>query len=110
MTSLPQKSIVVLLALACLPAHGCTQETNGAVEISWRLYDISTGDGKRCDEAGVPWVELHYAVGLEQSNIYFHCDNESGVSGFEIPTGTAALTVVPACEGEIEPTDKTSFV
>src|SRR4051812_39162869 len=106
MTSLPQTSIVVPLALACLPVHGCTQETDGAVEISWRLYDRDSGAGLKCDEADVPLIELHYEVGLTKDNIYFNCDNESGVSGFQIPTGMAALKVWPACAGENEPTDK----
>lgn len=108
---LPQLAVTAL----CLAVHGCTGATGGAVELSWKLRPASGAvtdpnvpgflecsilgmDGKRLPGTNpVDLVELDWQVGTNTGHQDFPCKDGHGVTGFDLPEGTALLSVRPLC-------------
>lgn len=103
------QSLRVIVATAlCLVVHGCTSGNGGAVELSWRLRPASSSDPDKfvdCaanDEPGagvVTRIRLDWTVDDVPGSQSWECTDNHGVTGFDLPTGVATLTVVPECAG-----------
>lgn len=105
-------AIRVAIATLCLPVHGCDTVNGGAVELSWKLRPASSSLDKKfvdCNSeqplAGpVTGIRLHWRVdeqdcgvdGSKCSEVWL-CGYNHGVTGFDLPEGTADLWVTPEC-------------
>lgn len=81
----------------CLGVHGCTEATGGAVELSWALR--STRDVRIDDCAGgaVGRIRLWWATEDSRRYTAFPCEDNRGVTAFDLPLGQVALSVTPEC-------------
>jgi hypothetical protein len=85
----------------CLGVHGCTEATGGAVELSWALRttrDVGISD---CLENRIGrirlWWESPESVRFES----FPCQDNHGVTAFDLPLPEVALRVTPECRDGI---------
>jgi hypothetical protein len=102
------RAIRVVGATLCLFVHGCADVNGGAVELSWKLR-ASTGattDFLSCDDrcdGGTPGaglvtrIRLDWQVGAATGSRSWCCRDGHGVTGFELPPGSALLSVTPIC-------------
>ncbi|HTR50770.1 MAG TPA: hypothetical protein VMJ10_08700 [Kofleriaceae bacterium] len=114
------------LVLACAFACSCTTANGGAVDLSWTLRPQSgttdpnipspfvdcglKGNDSTTPLAGpVEWIELDWAVGAVTGQRTFCCYLEHGVTTFDLPQGTASLSVVPLC-GDGNPAEDGTYV
>jgi hypothetical protein len=98
-------SRAVVLAL-CIGVHGCGEVDGGAVELSWKLRAAS-GSGSEdsildCNVGiegtrPVTHIRLDWEVDGMSHFRQWECDENHGVTGFELPEGTALLRVSPIC-------------
>jgi len=100
---------VLLLALgACVPVDG------GAVELSWKLRPASSAMPDKFVECAsgldgtnpVERIRLSWDVeGTERDgSTSWRCDDNHGVTGFDLPEGPALLSIAPECaEGPASP-------
>src|SRR6185503_4939683 len=95
----PGQMLVLVLLAACTDVHG------GAVELSWTLRPES-GDSSdlfvNCDTGvdganPVERMRLDWQVGAITGSASWPCTDYHGVTGFEVPSGSALLTVTPEC-------------
>jgi hypothetical protein len=87
----------------CLLVHGCDDVRGGAVELSWKLRPASSNETDKfveCGDARVTSIRLEWNVEGTLGFQQFDCDDEYGVTKFDLPAGTALLTVAPGC-GEL---------
>ena len=102
-------AIRVAIVTLCLPVHGCDTVSGGAVELSWKLRpassvladkfvdcDSEVGDGPY-DPQPVTDIRLHWRVNGVEGSHAWRCQDNHGVTGFELPEGTAQLWVTPEC-------------
>jgi hypothetical protein len=111
---MPGQSTVILRAcLIAASAAGCTTANGGAVDLSWKLRPQSgaTDDPNvptflDCSMQGsdgeplggsVQCIELQWQVGSDSGFSDFQCVDQHGETLFDLPTGTASLSVVPLC-------------
>lgn len=100
----------IAAATACLFVHGCDTVEGGAVELSWKLRPKSGGLSEQfvqCDpdQPGtnpVTKMRLEWSVQTDDDGIVtgfdeWSCDDSHGVTGFDLPPGTALLAVKPVC-------------
>jgi hypothetical protein len=89
----------------CLGVLGCSDVLGGAVELSWKLRPASSSDPDKfvdC-ESGKPGtrpvtaIRLDWVVGGLTSYDEWPCSDNSGVTRFDLPPGTALLSVQPRC-------------
>ena len=88
----------------CLAVNGCTDVNGGAVELSWKLRPASgsTDIFVDCDSMimgtqPVTQIRLDWQVGAETGFASWTCTDYHGVTGFDLPKGTALLSVRPVC-------------
>jgi hypothetical protein len=96
----------------CLPVHGCDSVNGGAVELSWKLRPASSALSAKfvdcdpgSDEQGrgpVTLILLHWRVPVGGGTVAegsesWRCQDNHGATGFELPEGTADLSVTPEC-------------
>lgn len=96
----------------CLAVHGCAEVDGGAVELSWKLRPASSSLADKfvdCDLAGddgvrppgitgsVTRIRLDWQVGERDGFASWPCDDNHGVTGFDLPEGDALLSVTPEC-------------
>ncbi|HEY4175441.1 MAG TPA: hypothetical protein VGM90_01355 [Kofleriaceae bacterium] len=102
------------LLLGCA---SCVQVDGGAVELSWKLRPAaSTLEDKfvGCDSGQpgtnpVTRIRLDWDVGGVVGTRAWRCDDNHGVTGFDLPEGDALLSIVPECaEGPASETTYTS--
>jgi hypothetical protein len=99
----------VALAL-CLAVHGCADVDGGAVELSWELRaksgsaqtfldcEVLDGDGLPLPGTGpVTEIRLDWDVDGALGSRSWRCNDDHGVTGFELPEGQALLRVSPVC-------------
>jgi hypothetical protein len=106
-------AIRVFAATLCLAVHGCDSVHGGAVELSWKLRPASSGQLAKfvdCD-SGLPGtgpvaqIRLHWqaadsdAPGSSGSQAW-SCDDNQGVTRFDVPIGTANLWITPECNSD----------
>lgn len=95
-------NLTIALALAA-GASGCIEIDGGAVELSWSLrsFDGDRVDAcakARMDQVRICWEAVEGTVTATcESSEAFPCDEENGVSGFEIAPGSTAFWVEPIC-------------
>jgi hypothetical protein len=108
------RAIRVAIATLCLSVHGCDNVTGGAVELSWKLRPASSSLPDKfvdCDSAepgalAVTGIRLHWRVDGTDGNAsegsqVWRCEDNHGVTGFDLPEGTADLWVTPECAPSI---------
>jgi hypothetical protein len=97
-----KSGISVLLALLL---SGCFDVNGGAVELSWKLRPASSSLPTKfvgC-ESGLPQtgavtgIRLHWDVGGREGSESWRCDDNHGVTGFDLPEGEALLWVTLEC-------------
>ena len=101
----------------CLPVHGCQPVSGGAVELSWKLRPASGPLSDKfvdCDSgqdgAGpVKNLRLHWDVDGQGGSAAWRCTDNHGVTGFDLPEGTAQLWVTPECENDV-PADRGTYI
>jgi hypothetical protein len=107
--AVPLRAVALLL---CLFVHGCVDVNGGAVELSWKLRakSGSTSTFLDCDFRLAPSgtitqvseIQLEWDVDGMRNSKRWACDDDHGVTGFELPEGQALLSVSPICEsGEV---------
>ena len=105
----PLRAVVFVL---CLAVHGCADVSGGAVELSWKLRAITGSEATFLDCAitleptkmpvQVARIQLEWDV-EDKSGAHeigarsWPCDDDHGVTKFELPEGTALLHVSPMC-------------
>jgi hypothetical protein len=91
---------------------GCTDVHGGAVELSWTLRPQSGDDVDlfvQCDTGvvganPVTFMRLDWSVGSATGSSFWPCTDYHGVTGFELPVGSAELVITPECgSGDIPP-------
>jgi len=99
----------VAIVTLCLPVHGCDTVNGGAVELSWKLRPASSSLPDKfvdCDpEPGTgPYdtqpitnMRLSWRVNGQEGSQAWRCQDNHGVTGFDLPEGTAQLSVTPEC-------------
>jgi len=103
----------IVTALVCLAVHasGCADVQGGAVELSWKLR-AATGSQQTFLECRpknarvVDGIRLEWEVGGVQGPWQLPCEDDHGVTGFQLPEGTALLRVTPVC-ASVEVTPET---
>lgn len=104
--------------LLLLTMGACTAVDDGAVELSWTFRPASSSlpdkfvDCNANDEPGsspVAAVKLTWTVGGVEGAAQWPCQNHTGATKFELPPGSAVLTVSPVCSGDIA-LDPASFI
>ena len=92
--------MLLVLALAA-----CTDVRGGAVELSWTLRPQSGDDIDlfvMCDTGvvganPVTGMRLDWSVGSAVGSQSWACTDYHGVTSFEVPAGSALLSVTPEC-------------
>jgi hypothetical protein len=91
--------------VVCLGVNaGCTAVNGGAVELSWKLRPASgsTDIFVDCDQIPntnpVTRIRLDWQVDTRTGSETWNCTDYHGVTGFDLPVGTALLAVSPECE------------
>lgn len=106
----PLRAVVFAL---CLAVHGCADVDGGAVELSWKLR-ATTGSSETfldCairleptnQEVQVAEIQLEWNVDGELGVRSWPCDDDHGVTKFELPAGVAQLHVRPICSNGVVP-------
>ena len=107
------------IATACFCICGCDTVDGGAVELSWKLRPVSSElpdkfvscsfrSEQRCDDGSIASpspiskMRLDWSVTTNDNQIVtgtdeWPCDDSHGVTGFDLPPGTALLSVKPIC-------------
>lgn len=87
----------------CLGVNACTDVNGGAVELSWKLRPASSSNDIFVDCDAIPMtnpvtgIRLSWHVGSETGSQTWDCTDYHGVTGFDLPVGTAELSVTPRC-------------
>lgn len=104
----------VVIATLCLSVHGCDSVRGGAVELSWKLRPTSSALPDKfvdCDpgnpiadgRGSVTQIRLHWRVPVQgaliEDSAAWPCRDNHGVTGFDLPAGTADLWITPECVG-----------
>ncbi|MGE0551259.1 MAG: hypothetical protein AB7O24_12100 [Kofleriaceae bacterium] len=76
----------------------------GAVELSWKLRPAGASEERflPCSPANTGRIErmrLDWRVGDIAGSDSWDCEDNAGVTGFDLPEGEALLSVVPVCIG-----------
>ena len=91
--------------VVCLSVHalGCADVQGGAVELSWKLR-AATGSEETFIDTCTPRnagtiknIRLDWDVDGVTGHRQWPCDDDHGVTGFQLPEGTALLWVSPVC-------------
>ena len=90
------------IAFLAVLSGGCIDIDGGAVELSWSLRSFDGDDVESCsdarlDEVQVCWQAVSEGSGSCTSSEAFPCDEENGVSGFEIDPGPTAFWIEAIC-------------
>ena len=88
----------------CLCVLGCQTIDGGAVELSWKLRPTSGSPQLFVDcDSGQPGtnpitgVRLDWQVGEQAGTAAWNCTDYHGLTGFDLPPGTAVLSVSLEC-------------
>ncbi|MGE0870314.1 MAG: hypothetical protein AB7P03_17240 [Kofleriaceae bacterium] len=95
---------LLAVTTAWLVLLGCEPVDGGAVELSWKLRPAGASDERflSCSPAGTGRIErmrLDWVVGEVAGTDSWDCEDNAGVTGFDLPEGDALLSVVPMCAG-----------
>jgi hypothetical protein len=93
----------------CLPVHGCDSVNGGAVELSWKLRPASSALPEKFVDCAsgqpgaqpVTRIRLGWRVPvgdtMQEGSESWPCQDNHGATRFELPQGTADLSVTPEC-------------
>jgi hypothetical protein len=91
-----------------LVVHGaCTAGSGGAVELSWRLRPASSSLPDKfldctaptdSDRGSVTRIRLDWTTEHDTGSASWNCEDNHGITGFELPSGVVTLAVSPECE------------
>jgi len=105
------KQLRAVVFLLCLGVHGCTQVDGGAVELSWKLRAESGSQNTFLDcithlqptgqLVEVEKIRLEWDVDGATGTRSWECDDDHGVTNFELPEGRALLHVSPICANDM---------
>lgn len=105
----PGSNVRLAATVLYLVVHGaCTAGSGGAVELSWRLRPSSSSLPDKfldctapedSDRGSVTRIRLDWEVGGETGSASWKCTDNQGITGFDLPTGVASLSVAPVCAG-----------
>lgn len=92
-----------------LVLSGCIEVNGGAVELSWKLRPASSSlsdkfvdcDSGRDGTGPVTRIRLDWDVEGRDGFESWRCDDNHGVTGFDLPPGKALLWVTPECDGRL---------
>ena len=109
-------AFVLSVALTLSAAAGCIDVDGGAVELSWKLRPASSSLPDKfvsCDSGldgtgKVTRIRLDWRVRDRVGFESWRCDDNRGVTGFDLPEGEALLSVTPECEDG--PADPASYI
>src|SRR5512143_559046 len=86
----------LLCLTVCLGVYGCNTIDGGAVELSWKLRPASGSTDLFVDcDSGAPGtnpvtrIRLDWQVGNTTGFAAWSCTDYHGVTGFDLPVGTA---------------------
>jgi len=89
----------------CLCVYGCAEVNGGAVELSWKLRPASGSTSIFVDcnpgivgTQPVTRIRLDWQVDEKTGFDSWQCTDYHGVTSFDLPKGTALLSVRPECE------------
>jgi hypothetical protein len=119
------RSFVVIGIAACAAtlATGCVEVNGGAVELSWALRDFD-GQPNDCQSSRIEQVRICWSPvgdggaasldcqvaredgGIDRRYRAFDCEQNRGVTRFEVAPGSTALFVSPLCSGATEPSGR----
>lgn len=111
------RAIRVAIVTLCLPVHGCDSVNGGAVELSWKLRPASSALSEKFVDCAsgqpgampVTQIRLHWRVPVGDTvtmgSESWRCQDNHGATGFELPEGTADLSVTPECGAENDVTE-----
>jgi hypothetical protein len=95
---------ILMTVAACGCSCGCSSVDGGAVELSWKLTPASGNsdvfvncDSGVVDTGPVTRMRLDWQVGDVDGIETWNCSDYHGVTGFDLPPGTALLSVSPEC-------------
>jgi hypothetical protein len=104
------KALRAVVFALCLVVHGCADVNGGAVELSWKLRAATGSDLTFLDCAitlqptgervQVAKIQLEWRVGDVDGVRSWPCDDDHGVTKFELPEGQALLSVSPICSND----------
>jgi hypothetical protein len=114
------KQLRAVVFALCLAVHGCADVNGGAVEFSWKLRAVTGSEATFLDCAiqleptkqrvQVARIQLEWDVEdrsghHEMGARSWACEDDHGVTKFELPEGVALLHVSPICEntGDVAP-------
>jgi hypothetical protein len=116
--------VILIAASAATASAGCVEVNGGAVELSWALRDFD-GQPNDCESSGIEQIRICWSPlgdagppgplscqvdrpdgGVERLYRAFDCEQNRGVTRFEVPPGTTALFVSPLCGGSQDPTGR----
>ena len=87
-----------------LLASACSSIDGGAVELSWKLRPASGASDLFVDcDSGMPGtgpvtrMRLDWQVADTNGFATWSCNDQHGVTGFDLPTGIAVLSLSPEC-------------
>lgn len=87
----------------CLCVNACTDVTGGAVELTWKLRPASGSTDIFVDCDNIPntnpvtQIRLDWQVGAKTGFAQWRCTDYHGITSFDLPKGTALLSVRPIC-------------
>lgn len=87
----------ICATVLCLGVHGCTQPTGGAVELSWALRSTLDRDISDCADGRIGRIRLWWETDSDRRWVAFPCEDNHGVTSFDLPTGEVALSITPEC-------------
>ena len=93
------------LVIALVHASACVPVEGGAVELSWKLRPASSELPDKFVECNsglagtnpVTGIRLYWDVAGETGSESWRCDDNHGVTGFDLPEGSALLSIAPEC-------------
>ena len=110
----PLRAVVFALYLG---VHGCADVDGGAVELSWKLRALTGSPDTflNCAIALAPTnqlvevarIQLDWDVDGDVGSRSWPCDDDAGVTKFELPPGQALLRVSPICANDTVPQPST---
>jgi hypothetical protein len=112
--AVPLRAVVLAL---CLGVHGCSDVNGGAVELSWKLRSLTGADATFLDctialeptnqVVEVAKIQLAWDVDGQLGAETFPCEEDQGLTQFELPEGEALLRVSPICANDVVPLPRT---
>lgn len=87
--------------VVCLGVHGCTEANGGAVELSWALRSTRDVEITDCASDRIGRIRLWWMADATPHFFGFPCEENHGVTSFDVPEGRVSLWVSPECVNDL---------